>query len=609
MNSQFLEMFKNNEGLEILDKQALVESLHPHVVFDPVFSKDENEIQPADISTILQQHGPFWLTIDADRGNTRVQHAIVVTDITLTKESTNTLIRYYDVADNQLHEVKFLELIKWVKDSEVLQGDLDKAVVRLNVGRGEGAGKRIPSNKEVLIVKFHNVYFKYMNLGGWKFKLEHKGNGHVVDKGVILESELSASGSVRLRPSLLESDGLYTLSFLEKDNFFKEYSIGNIVNVPYLENNTRKPSILKEWLSGITTRNNSELIIGRANKFLFEISNGIVKPITEDAIVDGQKGANTLTFSYRPLRINSPNNSGKISEYKFIVIHSAGAITSAVNTFIQPGRTSTHYLIDRDGRLLMMVHPSQGAIHAGKADGQAVLDNSWKGDGKTINNKTIGIDMCTNDLKNVKYNFYTEEQYTTLIALLKMLVSKYSIDPSNIIAHGDLNPSRRYDPDYFFTWQRLEKEGLSFQQSSQVRVPVEKLYGGLFAQYPDLILKRNDNDNSKKYGGKIRKDFSGNKVIETIQKSLQSIGYHVDVNGVFDLTTARAVKAFKYHVLSEGHPKAVEHIRNVTTRFKLLGYSFHEGKIQEMKVRETGTGEIDDVTAEQINNYKVEINK
>jgi len=106
---------------------------------------------------------------------------------------------------------------------------------------------------------------------------------------------------------------------------------------------------------------------------------------------------------------------------------------------------STHYVIDRDGKLIQMVPVNRRAWHAG------VTELDGRGD---VNGRSVGVDLVFVPSKDGRYE---EAQYRTLIALVEVLVSELPILPDHVVGHEHVaRPiGRKQDPGPCFDWGRL----------------------------------------------------------------------------------------------------------------------------------------------------------
>jgi N-acetylmuramoyl-L-alanine amidase len=155
-------------------------------------------------------------------------------------------------------------------------------------------------------------------------------------------------------------------------------------------------------------------------------------------------------FNYSP---NFDSNKRKTKQIKFLIFHYTGmrkesdAISRLTN--IQ-SEVSSHYLIQRNGTINVMVPDLYVAWHAGKS--------SWKGF-KSLNKNSIGIEISNPGHEHTYVNF-SKKQIKSILYLSKTLIKKYNIQSSNILGHSDIAPFRKKDPGEKFPWKYLAKFGI-----------------------------------------------------------------------------------------------------------------------------------------------------
>jgi len=111
-------------------------------------------------------------------------------------------------------------------------------------------------------------------------------------------------------------------------------------------------------------------------------------------------------------------------------------------------KVSCHYLIKRNGSIILMVPEIYIAWHAGISN--------WRKD-KLLNKSSIGIEIC-NKGHRYGYQKYSKAQIKSLIRLSKYLIKKYKIKKSNILGHSDISFDRKKDPGEKFPWEYLSKK-------------------------------------------------------------------------------------------------------------------------------------------------------
>ena len=154
--------------------------------------------------------------------------------------------------------------------------------------------------------------------------------------------------------------------------------------------------------------------------------------------------------------LESPNftkKSRNIKDIKFIIIHYTGmqSLRESLKRLCSPVyKVSSHYLIDRNGKIFQMVSDNKIAWHAGKSKWNEI---------KNLNKNSIGIELV-NKGHNFGYEKFTSVQIKKLVQLCSALKKKYKIDKSCILGHSDIAPLRKKDPGEKFPWFFLSKKGL-----------------------------------------------------------------------------------------------------------------------------------------------------
>lgn len=113
-------------------------------------------------------------------------------------------------------------------------------------------------------------------------------------------------------------------------------------------------------------------------------------------------------------------------------------------------RVSAHYLIDIDGAITQYVDEQNRAWHAGLSEWSGVSD---------INTHSIGIELV-NGGPTYGYTDFADAQIDALIALSKDILTRHNIPAHHVLAHSDIAPGRKIDPDYKFPWRTLAAAGV-----------------------------------------------------------------------------------------------------------------------------------------------------
>jgi N-acetylmuramoyl-L-alanine amidase len=156
-------------------------------------------------------------------------------------------------------------------------------------------------------------------------------------------------------------------------------------------------------------------------------------------------------FNYSP---NFDYNKRKSKQIKFLIFHYTGmrkesdAIKRLTN--IQ-SKVSSHYLIKKNGDIVVMVPELYIAWHAGKS--------SWKSF-KSLNKNSIGIEI-SNSGHDHNYLNFSKKQVKSIIYLSKSLLKKYKIKSNNVLGHSDIAPFRKKDPGEKFPWRYMAKFGIA----------------------------------------------------------------------------------------------------------------------------------------------------
>jgi N-acetylmuramoyl-L-alanine amidase len=156
--------------------------------------------------------------------------------------------------------------------------------------------------------------------------------------------------------------------------------------------------------------------------------------------------------------IKSPNYSIKDrtkKKIKFIVLHYTGMQSERVaidRLTSKKSKVSSHYLINRKGKIIKMIDEKHIAWHAGKS--------KWK-NFTNLNNQSIGIELV-NKGHQIGYENFSKKQISKLVLLCKTLIKKYKIKKTNILGHSDIAPLRKMDPGEKFPWKYLSKKKISY---------------------------------------------------------------------------------------------------------------------------------------------------
>lgn len=152
-----------------------------------------------------------------------------------------------------------------------------------------------------------------------------------------------------------------------------------------------------------------------------------------------------MTYEFVP----SPHFSRRTKPITAIVLHYTGSLhlDATLHWFQKPeSKTSAHYVIGREGRVVQMVREDAVAWHAGKSEMPKTGETN-------VNNFSLGIELvgCAD-------SGFTDRQMAACYQLLEQLVSGYHVEPDRVVGHAHLAPGRRIDPDGFdgqFPWRKV----------------------------------------------------------------------------------------------------------------------------------------------------------
>ena len=105
-------------------------------------------------------------------------------------------------------------------------------------------------------------------------------------------------------------------------------------------------------------------------------------------------------------------------------------------------KVSSHFVIDRTGKIYQFVSVYDRAWHAGVSSFKS-QDN--------CNDFSLGIELIGSD--NTPFE---DNQYDALNKLIETLCSSFpKIKKENIVGHSEIAPGRKTDPGPFFDWSKI----------------------------------------------------------------------------------------------------------------------------------------------------------
>ncbi len=219
---------------------------------------------------------------------------------------------------------------------------------------------------------------------------------------------------------------------------------------------------------------------------------------------------------------------------QFLVLHYTGMenAESAEQLLCSPeAKVSAHYVVEEDGKVVQLVQEAFRAWHAGESFWRGITD---------VNSSSIGIEIV-NGGPLLNFPDYPEKQIISVIKLCQSIISRYSIEPRNVLAHSDIAPHRKTDPGEKFPWETLFKAGV-----------------GHFVRPAPIA------------GGRFMNIGESGRPVEAFQSMLALYGYGIEITGSFDERTRLVTQAFQRHFRPE-KVDGVADVSTIDTLHRLLG--------------------------------------
>lgn len=239
------------------------------------------------------------------------------------------------------------------------------------------------------------------------------------------------------------------------------------------------------------------------------------------------------------LPIDKQHSVGQNSRIQSLILHfTALNYQRSMWALKDSGGVSSHYLIpqltdntypDSQLKIIQLVEEDQRAWHAGVS--------FWDGR-KNLNDTSIGIEVvnvpsCQHNPvvkhthggeygahKDCAFPYFEKDQIDLLVKLAKGILSRHpDIDPTRIIGHSDVSPSRKNDPGPRFPWYQLYQQGIGAWYDSET---VSHYKAEFEVTRPSINL---------------------------VQKALAYYGYNIKESGVLDSQTQDVLYAFQMHFM------------------------------------------------------------
>ena len=195
---------------------------------------------------------------------------------------------------------------------------------------------------------------------------------------------------------------------------------------------------------------------------------------------------------------------------KFIIIHYTGMkkeIDSIKRLQSPSSKVSSHYLIKKNGEILILVPDLYEAWHAGLS--------KWKNH-EYLNKSSIGIEI-TNPGHQHGYKNFSRLQIFSLEKLLISLIKKFRIKKKYILGHSDISPNRKKDPGEKFPWAKLSENGLVWYHNLDSKETKKFRKVKLSSKFEENIFLKN----LYKIGYKKIEGLKLSKNIEYLTKAFQ----------------------------------------------------------------------------------------
>ncbi len=138
-----------------------------------------------------------------------------------------------------------------------------------------------------------------------------------------------------------------------------------------------------------------------------------------------------------------------------LVLHYTGmqSAQAAIDRLRDPAaKVSSHYVVDEDGTVYVLVDEDKRAWHAGVS--------FWRGV-RQLNDRSIGIEIV-NPGHEWGYRAFPEAQMLALRDLCLSILSRHPIPARNVVGHSDIAPDRKQDPGELFDWKWFSGQGVGF---------------------------------------------------------------------------------------------------------------------------------------------------
>jgi len=236
-------------------------------------------------------------------------------------------------------------------------------------------------------------------------------------------------------------------------------------------------------------------------------------------------------------KYKSPNYNKRCKQLsiKYVIIHYTAMRTDveSINHLCDKNnKVSSHFLINRIGKIFNLVNVKYRAWHAGRSYWQKERD---------INSNSIGIEM-DNSGYHLDFENYNSLQFKSIVKLLIFLKKKYKIKSHNILAHSDISPYRKIDPGEKFPWNKLS----AFKIVTMPKLLGKKLSAKIDLHLNNLSLRSNEKKTLHMLeiiGYDVKQAKGNKKKFNTLIRAYQMHYRKSVVNGYLDNNTYEIIKS------------------------------------------------------------------
>lgn len=212
----------------------------------------------------------------------------------------------------------------------------------------------------------------------------------------------------------------------------------------------------------------------------------------------------------------APSHSSRV--HHLVLHYTDGDEARSLATLTGPN-VSAHYVVPLPARwvygqprIYQLVDESRRAWHAGVS--------AWQ-HRHNLNDTSIGIEIVnrgpTDTTQGRVWAPYPPHQIDAVIALARDIIARHGIDPTDVVGHADIAPSRKIDPGPRFPWRQLHAAGIgAWPDDASVAH-----YLARFRHNPPTLIQ--------------------------LQCALAAYGYPITLSGRLDDRTRDVLRAFQMH--------------------------------------------------------------